>query len=597
MPRNKLHFVKPKIRQQLIFTGIFLTFIPLFCVGLFALMQARNQMSVQMEDQVTSAALRVNSTIFDITTSLYTSIDPLLSSSYARKLFGVDSEPEDLSSYELVSNSLATMHSTTAAISSITIYTDNPNIPSNSNIVYINDNYSSLPWAEKTKNTSLNSWLCLTNKDSWDNSVYELAIVRKISLSSTKYSAYLEIRIDANYLKNRLLGSDYIVMASVDNTPTFYSSDRSWLQKKIPFPEDFNNEYYQYTGPIIINDKKLLCNIVTFLPYKTDNKFYICVIDPNAYNNLNRITLTYIVILIIATLFPIILIVLFSSYFNSRIQTLRIAMHKVSLGDYNILKMLKGDDELTEIFNDLNTTVEKISEKEAKFYKSQLDEQQLINKQQHMEFKMLASQINPHFLYNTLEMIRMQALATGNNDVVTSIKLLAKSMRYVLENTGTDSTTLYDELEYVETYLAIQKLRFGDRINYSIQYPPQLDLDKYKILPLLLQPIIENSVIHGLERTKISGLVIINIILLEHDKLRIEVSDNGLGMDDDRLNGIIERINSASLDSVVSIGLYNINQRIKLFYGTEYGVTITSCPNIGTTVALTIPAIVNKEDL
>ncbi|MHB8128580.1 MAG: hypothetical protein ACYDEX_06255, partial [Mobilitalea sp.] len=342
MQKAFINFKKPKIKQQIILIGMLATFIPLFIVGLFSLMQARNQMSEQYEAQVTAAALRINSTLFDITTSLYTSSDNILNSSYTRKLLGSDySNPEDLQSYELVTDSLTTMHSTTSAISSIKIYTNNPSIPSNSYITSVNDNYANQPWNDQIQGKVVNSWQCLTKKDSWNNNVYDLSIVRQIGINSTEYSAYLELCIDANYLKNRLLSSDYLILASVDNGLTFYSSDKNWLQQHIPFPEDFDNDYYKYTGPLMIDSKKQLANIVTFLPYKTYNKFYICVSDPNAYTNLNHITIIYIIILIVATLFPIILIILFSTYFNTRIQTLKNTMHQVSLGDYNNMKLVK----------------------------------------------------------------------------------------------------------------------------------------------------------------------------------------------------------------------------------------------------------------
>ncbi|WFR56563.1 histidine kinase [Anaerocolumna sp. AGMB13025] len=595
MKKPVMHFVKPKVRQQIILICMFSTFIPLFIVGLFSIMQARKQMSEQYESQVSTAALRINSTIFDITTSLYTSCDNLINSNYLRKLLGSDfSTTNDRQYYKLATDSLTTMRSTTAAIASIMIYTNNPNIPSNSYITTVN-NYSGLQWSDQIAKNALNSWKCLTSEDSWHSKVYELSIIRRIGINSTKYSAYLVLSIDANYLKNRLLDSEYTVMASVDNELTFYSSERNWLQKLIPFPSEFDNNYYKYTGPLVIDSKKQLANIVTFLPYKTYNKFYICVTDPNAYARLNRITLIYVVILITVTLFPIILTILYSSYFNTRVQTLKNAMHQVSLGDYNIMKLFKGDDELTEIFKDLKSTVQKISENEALFYQSQIVEQQLINKQQQMEYKMLANQINPHFLYNTLETIRMQALSTGNKDVITSIKLLGKSMHYVLENTGTDSTTLAKELEYVEVYLSIQKIRFGDRVNYTINYYEDMDLNNYKILPLLLQPIVENAVIHGLERNKVNGQIIINISKTANNMLIIKITDNGNGMNAVQLKELNKRINSASLDTTSSIGLYNINQRIKLLYGAEYGITFASQLNEGTTVTLIIPAITVKE--
>ncbi len=592
MKRSLFQLNKSKIRQQLLSIFLLSTFIPLFLVGLFSILQARTQMSEQYEAQAAAAALRINSTLFDITTSLFTSCDNLLNSDYVRALFGSDmSSPSDQLGYDLVSNALKTMHATTAAIASVKIYTDNPNIPGNEFILPVVDNYAGQPWNNPEKGQIINEWQCLTGEDSGKNPVYELSMIRRIIISTSEYSAYLVLNIDSNYVKNRLITNDYLVMASVDNDLTFYSSDRRWLQQHIPFPSDFQNEFYRYTGPIEFGGKLQLTHIVTFLPYKTYNKFYICVSDPMAYENLNRITLIYIMILIAATLFPTLLTLLFSARFSSRVQTLRNAMHQVSLGDYNIMKMLRGDDELTETFLDLNTTVKKIAENEARFYESQILEQQLINKQQQMEFKMLASQINPHFLYNTLETIRMQALATGNTDVVTSIKLLGKSMHYVLENTGTDSTTLAKELEYIEVYLAIQKLRFGDRINYSLDYPEGMKPDQYKILPLLLQPIVENAVIHGLERTSMNGWITIEISLAGDNILIIKISDNGRGIDPVKLTELNERMNSASLDSTDSIGLYNINQRIKLLYGTAYGIRFESPQGSGTTVTITIPAV------
>lgn len=263
-------------------------------------------------------------------------------------------------------------------------------------------------------------------------------------------------------------------------------------------------------------------------------------------------------------------------------------MHQASIGEYNIIDQFKGDDELTETFEDLRSTVELIHQKDALYYQSQLKEQQLVNQQQQMEFKMLSSQINPHFLYNTLETIRMQALASGNRDVATSIKLLGKSMRYVLENTGTNFTTLTNELSYIKTYLSIQKLRFGDRVNSEIIIDETLDTDRIKILPLLLQPIVENGIIHGLERVNSHGLIRIQISAEESD-LFITISDNGAGMDEETLNALREKILHHDPEDTKSIGLYNINQRVHLYYGDDYYMSIDSTVSDGTIVTLKLP--------
>jgi len=227
--------------------------------------------------------------------------------------------------------------------------------------------------------------------------------------------------------------------------------------------------------------------------------------------------------------------------------------------------------------------------KEAEFYESKISEQKLINTQQQMEFKMLASQINPHFLYNTLETLRMQAISNGNRNIADSIHLLGKAMHFVLENTGTDSTTLAKEVDHIQTYLAIQQLRFGDRVNYNIQIPPYLDLEQFRILPLLLQPIVENAIIHGLEGVTQNGQIEIAFIL-EEPNLYITIHDNGEGMDEEETNSLRAKISEHdSLKTASSIGLRNINQRLCLLYGNHNGLKVESSPLEGTTITLTLP--------
>lgn len=208
---------------------------------------------------------------------------------------------------------------------------------------------------------------------------------------------------------------------------------------------------------------------------------------------------------------------------------------------------------------------------------------------------MLASQINPHFLYNTLETIRMKAFTAGNKDVANAILLLGKSMHYVLENTGTASTSLKKEFDYIATYLSIQKLRFNDRINYTLIVPEDLDLNEYQILPLLLQPLVENAILHGLDDKETDGRIVIEVSRKDDDLLLINISDNGRGMDEAELDAL-EKGLEVEKTSSLNIGLYNINRRIKLFYGSAYGMKIESQPDKGTHVSLTLPLLNMTED-
>ena len=218
----------------------------------------------------------------------------------------------------------------------------------------------------------------------------------------------------------------------------------------------------------------------------------------------------------------------------------------------------------------------------------------MLNRQQQMEFKMLASQINPHFLYNTLEAIRMQALSNGDKNVAKSVKLLGKSMHYVLENTGTNATTLDREIDYVKVYLSIQQIRFPDQINYVIDIDEQILPGHCRILPLLLQPVVENAVVHGLEGMK-NGFIMISVKLKDSTFIEITVQDNGSGIEEARLKALINHINFGDTEGSSSIGLYNVSQRIRLCYGDQYGVTINSRQGHGTSVILTLPFILQSD--
>ncbi len=593
------HLTLPNIRLQIQLIFIISSIVPICIFGVFAIHNARTQMLNQVESQLQTDAIRVNSTLFDITTSVVTSTSSIIDTAETRSIFDQDYTDEKYSNYNYLDSSLRNYRSNTAAISSIHIYTDNPTIPQSGYISSLVDEFEDQSWFQTISDTEYTTWYCSSDMDRFNHTLHELTLVQRLPLSTGQYRAFLVTRLDSNYIRNRLLNNEHLIFASIDDGNIFFSSNRAYIDTSMPAPKDEESPVSKYTGPIDIEHTSLLSSIVTFQPYKTNRQFHILVCDLNAYPNINRITTIYMIILLFATLVPAVLILFFSTYFSNRIQTLKRAMHQASVGDYNIIEQFHGDDELADTFHDLKTTVDLIHQKEAQFYEAQISEQQLLNTQQQMEFKMLASQINPHFLYNTLETIRMQAISSGNREVADSIHLLGRSMHYVLENTGTDSTTIAKELGHVLTYLKIQQLRFQDRVNYDIQVPPYLDLERFRILPLLLQPIVENAIIHGLEGVTQNGHVEIALIL-EEPNLYITVHDNGEGMDELTASRLQQSISSSAPETTSgSIGLRNINNRMLLMYGSDYGLKIQSAPKSGTTVTLTFPLkqMIGKQNL
>lgn len=190
----------------------------------------------------------------------------------------------------------------------------------------------------------------------------------------------------------------------------------------------------------------------------------------------------------------------------------------------------------------------------------------------------------------------MKSLTEGNLEVATAIKLLGKSMRYVLENNGTSSTTLKNELTHIEIYLIIQRMRFSERMNYEIIVEEGMRLEEYEILPLLLQPIVENAVNHGLEEVEKYGLVTISVATQDEEYLLIDIEDNGMGMDTETLEALRRKLSVPNMKYTSSIGLYNIVQRIRLFYGEQYTMTIKSRLGKGTCISLRLPLKNIRDD-
>jgi two-component system sensor histidine kinase YesM len=220
-------------------------------------------------------------------------------------------------------------------------------------------------------------------------------------------------------------------------------------------------------------------------------------------------------------------------------------------------------------------------------YIQKLQKERLSSHQKEMQLKILSGQINPHFLYNTLETIRMMALGKKEKEIAAVIKILSQLLRQSLS--ANDKTIpLEKELELVRNYLAIQKLRFGGRIDYFIDTEPKLN--DYNILPFLIQPLVENSFIHGLE-TKPNGGYIRIIIKSNDETICIDIIDNGTGLEPEELEKLQGNLASGKYSADGHIGLVNVDQRIKLYYGDSFGLTISKGVENGIMVRMTLPLV------
>ena len=208
------------------------------------------------------------------------------------------------------------------------------------------------------------------------------------------------------------------------------------------------------------------------------------------------------------------------------------------------------------------------------------------------EISALQNQINPHFLYNTLETIRSRAMIKGLDDVTEMTEALGLLFRYSISNPGS-LVTLGEEIDNVERYLLIQQYRFPGKIHFvkKIEDPSLL---AYRLPKLTIQPLVENAIYHGIEMKPSEGTISVTVFATQ-SQLRVEISDDGLGMSKERLDELRRAMNDTQIIQMsgsrgTGIALININQRIKFYYGQEYGLQIRSAEDVGTVMTLILPA-------
>lgn len=291
-------------------------------------------------------------------------------------------------------------------------------------------------------------------------------------------------------------------------------------------------------------------------------------------NIINLIISLGIILLLVATLASI----LISGSIVKPIQRLKYNMLEVSNGNLDSYYEIKNKDEISVLGRVFNEMVRDIKNLIQQVY-------QIETQKRNAELKSLQSQINPHFLYNTLDTAQWKALEYNAFEVADMINSLSGLFRIALSD-GKEFITIDDEVQHVRNYLEIQKIRYKHKINYSIE--ADNSIEQYLVPKLIIQPLVENSIYHGLKLMKQNGIININISS-EKGYLFIQVVDNGLGMYPERLEIIRENLDK-SIESE-HYGLYNINERLKLTFGNKYTIIIESEFEIGTKIFIQIPII------
>jgi len=325
-------------------------------------------------------------------------------------------------------------------------------------------------------------------------------------------------------------------------------------------------------GGILVSYKKidpLNWTIVSLIPMSELNR------------ELNSYTSVIFVVILLISILAILMALVLSDNISYPIRKLVKSMNNVQSGNFNISLEYKRNDEFAYLFNTYKKMVSDIKELIEKLYISEENKKEA-------ELKSLQAQINPHFLYNTLDSVNWMALELNAKNISTMVTSLSDFFRYSLSK-GKSIIPLGDEKSQVESYLQIQKIRFQEKLDYVIDFPNEIL--GYLTVKLILQPLVENSILHGINKRRGKGLITVTGEKV-NSLIIIKITDNGVGADVDELNSILE-----DESGTTSFAIKNVNNRIKHSFGDKYGIYFTKNEDAGITVTVTFPAVKTMEGL
>lgn len=298
----------------------------------------------------------------------------------------------------------------------------------------------------------------------------------------------------------------------------------------------------------------------------------------------NGMIILMLLVLVPAMLLIIGMVMLFNRKYRERLNGLSYAMKNYTANGTHLPIPIRHHDELSELADQFNEMCQRLDQQIKLNYQAELGRKTA-------ELNAMQAQINPHFLFNTIEAIRMRAAEDGNSDISEMLLQLGQLFHWMIQM---DQRIVYleDEIDYNEAYLELQKLRYCDSFEYEFRVPD--DVLYLGIPKFSLQPLIENAILHGLRNNSLSGRIIISAVQ-EGERLYLHIADNGKGMTPERLAQLQTHISGSAALPDFGIGVRNIHTRIQMLFGEDYGVSIKSQYGSGTTVTITLPSLSKKD--
>lgn len=557
-------FLDMKFRKKLLISYIFLSVIPITVLGLHSYRQAKEllleQSQTSIKHLVTQAMGQTDRNMNKlISVSDYISFDEniinVLNSDYEDTVYDMYYNFTNI--VKPLFNSMMYLQ---PDITQVTIY-NSGNLVQHGTTVLPLENINSQPWFRNIKENYENTWI-------YDNG--RMFVIRRLIGYQSSNSNYLCL-----YLKNKNLFKE---LNQITDNYGLYVVDNSG--QAVYAYADFkgkNGKYKLELEQLLKSPRNYI--VTNQLLGESDWRVIFYKPVATLHFDISSILKAVLFAIGICIIMLLAFSMLFSKLIVSRIELLSHHMKAIDENNMKSLITSNGKDEIGELMVSFNHMILKIDTLINEVYQSKIQ-------QKEAEMIALQAQINPHFLYNVLSSINWKAIMISAEEISRTSQLLAKFYRTAL-NGGNNIISVREELENTKSYIEIQSILHEG--SFITVYDINEEIYRYEIIKLLLQPIAENAIEHGLDCRK-SGDKILHITAeISNNIITFAIEDNGPGIEKETLRQLLE-VNSKGY------GLKNVNERIKLYYGTEYGVNIVSTPGVGTCIAIAVPAH-KQEDI
>ncbi|SDC21949.1 two-component system, sensor histidine kinase YesM [Pelagirhabdus alkalitolerans] len=476
--------------------------------------------------------------------------------------------------YNYVLRQLGTSMPLYNSIQELNFYTDNPTVIYTGGVHPVTNETLNTEWYNETKGTDRPYLYRETSEQSHIN----LSLFKELDYYHLFHDFEKFIRIDINNVAieqvfdNVTLQGDLFLLDGHGHI--VYSSHDSieWESDLISFDQAELPDQYMSSSQTIEDDY-------------LDQWEIVGVVDSSTFTDELMESTWYLFILgLINFILPTFIIVFISKSIHSRIDKVLNHVKNIEKQHFEEYPYVKSKDEIGQLTRQINRMTRKINQLFNEVFISNLEKKDLEIREKQAQLSALQSQINPHFLFNSLETIRMRSLIKGETETANIIENMAGIFRNAI-TWGREWVTIQDELTLIHAFLEIQVYRFGDKLTFDVDVDDSIYDSKIPNLSIL--PFVENASIHGIEPLKDQGKITIRI-KEENDVITFMIQDNGLGIPEDRLETILKQLDNPE-DMGENVGVQNVYYRLKLYYKDNFSFNIETEPERGTRITIQLP--------